>query len=181
MTRYILTFLFLSTFGIHPAVHAQVAFETSAFSFQLDEKGTITELTDTRKGVNYAAEAPAFLLGIKADGSLLDPVGFKSKGEQLSYSYPGGLRVDLLAQNKGDYLRFEVTGLSDEDRIDAVVWGPIRTSIGETVGEFVGVVRNRDYAIGIQALNVKTTGGALIDDQGFVAPVSYTHLRAHET
>ncbi|MEA3460817.1 MAG: hypothetical protein U9R49_02985, partial [Bacteroidota bacterium] len=37
-------------------------------------------------------------------------------------------------------------------------------------GEFVGVVRNQEYAIGIQALNVKTTGGALVNDEGKVPP-----------
>lgn len=151
-------------------VQAQVSFETASFRLSLDKSGAISELRDIRNDVDYAAAEPAYLLGVKSDGSILDPVKFHVQDEQLSYTFPGGFRVDLLAQNKGDYLRFEVTDLSDEERIDAILWGPVRTTIRETVGEFVGVVRNQDYAIGIQALNVKTTGGALVDDQGFVAP-----------
>ncbi|MBK6947042.1 MAG: hypothetical protein IPH16_02225 [Haliscomenobacter sp.] len=48
-----------------------------------------------------------------------------------------------------------------EAAIDKVVWGPFATTIGETVGEIVGVVRNGQFALGIQSLNVKTVGGSL--------------------
>ena len=162
--------VFLALISLSLASQAQVSFQTTSFRLSLDEKGAVTELTDIQNDVNYAAPEPCFLVGIKTEGSILDPVGFKAQGEQVSYLFPGELRVDLEILNKGDYLRLEVVGVSHEERTDAILWGPIRTSIGETVGEFVGVVRNQDYAIGIQALNVKTTGGALIDDEGFVAP-----------
>src|SRR5690606_5212421 len=38
-------------------------------------------------------------------------------------------------------------------------WGPFETNIKETIGETVGVVRNKDFSIGIQALNMRTLGG----------------------
>lgn len=152
------------------ASQAQVSFQTTSLRLSLDEKGAVTELTDIQNDVNYAAEESTFLVGIKMEGSILDPVGFKAQGKQVSYLFPGELRVDLEVLNKGDYLRLEVVGVSDKERTDAILWGPIRTTIGETVGEFVGVVRNQDYAIGIQTLNVKTTGGALINDEGKISP-----------
>jgi hypothetical protein len=40
-----------------------------------------------------------------------------------------------------------------------ILWGPYPTTIRDTIGEVVGVVRNKDFAIGIQALNIKTLGG----------------------
>ena len=40
-----------------------------------------------------------------------------------------------------------------------ILWGPYPTIIGDTIGEVVGVVRNKEFAIGIQALNIKTLGG----------------------
>lgn len=168
MIRSITAFLCLSCFYL--VVQAQESFETNSFKLSLDDKGMVTELIDLRSKVNYAADEPACLLRVKSGGSVLDPVKFNAQGAQLSYTYPGGLRADLLVQNKGDYLRLEVTGLSGDEHIEAILWGPIKTTIGETVGEFVGVVRNRDYAIGIQALNVKTTGGALVNEEGKVPP-----------
>jgi len=160
--------IFLALISLSFTIEAQETFSTTSFRLSLNENGAITELTDIKNDVNYAAAEPAFLLGIKTDGSILDPVGFESQGKQVSYIFPGELRVDLEVLSKGDYLRLKVVAISDEERTEALLWGPIRTTIGETVGEFVGVVRNQDYAIGIQALNVRTTGGALIDDEGFV-------------
>jgi len=162
--------IFLALISFSMVLEAQVTFTGSSFKMSLDKRGAISELTDIQNNVNYASAETSFLLGVKSGGRVLDPVDFKAKGEQLSYQFPGGLQVDLRVQNKGDYLRLEVLTISDEQSTDAILWGPIKTTIGETVGEFVGVVRNQNFAIGIQALNVKTTGGALKDDEGFVAP-----------
>jgi hypothetical protein len=170
MIRSIATLLFLACISFSITLQAQLTFETASFRLSLDEKGAVNELTDIQNNVNYAAAEPAFLVGIKSEGRILDPVGFKVQDEQVRYLFPEGLQVDLKVQNQGDYLRLEVAGISDEERMNVILWGPIKTTIGETIGEFVGVVRNQDYAIGIQALNVKTTGGKLMDDEGFVAP-----------
>jgi len=170
MIRTKVVLLFLAFVSLGMAVQAQVSFSTSSFRLSLDGNGAIVALTDIQKDVNYATPGSAYLVGIKSGGSILDPTGFKAKGEKLSYMFPQGIRVDLKLQNKGDYLRLEVVDISPQEKVDAILWGPIRTTIGETVGEFVGVVRNPDYAIGIQALNVKTTGGALVNEEGKVPP-----------
>ena len=162
--------ILLALVSLSITAQEQTTFSTSSFRLSLDENGAVSELTDIQNNVNYVAAEPAFLLGIKTKGSVLDPVGFKAQGEQLTYLFPEGLQVNLKVESKGDYLRLEVLGVSDEEKVDAILWGPIRTTIGETVGEFVGVVRNKDYAIGIQALNVKTTGGVLVNDEGKVPP-----------
>ena len=162
--------LILAFFSLNIASQAQVTFNSESFRLGLNKKGCVTELTDIENQVNYAADEIAFLVGVKLEGSHFDPVGFKAQGEQLTYLFPEDLSVTLRVQNKGSYLRLELESVSDEQKIEALIWGPFLTTIGETVGEFVGVVRNQEYAIGIQALNVKTTGGALIDDQGFVPP-----------
>ena len=48
-------------------------------------------------------------------------MGFIAQGKQVSYLFPGELRVDLEILNKGDYLRLEVLGVSDEERTDAIL------------------------------------------------------------
>ena len=151
-------------------LQAQSTYTTAYFRLSLDQRGAISELTDIQKEKNYASAEPAFLLGIKSGGEIHYPLDCQIRGEHVRYLFPEDLSVDLKLENKGSYLRLEVVSVSDELKVEAVLWGPIKTTIGETVGEFVGVVRNREYALGIQALNVKTTGGALIDDQGFVPP-----------
>ncbi len=105
--------------------------------------------------------------GVKK-GSDLTPVGFKARGEHLTTCFPAdsGGSEESERETTSDWKWL----VSLMKKIDAILWGPSGTTIGETVGEFVGVVRNQDYAIGIQALNVKTTGGVLVDDQGKVPP-----------
>jgi len=157
-------------------LQAQTTYTTQDFRLGLDSRGAVSELTDLAHQVNYASGGPSFLLGIKTGGKVLEPVGFELRDEGLIYRFPGDLSIDLGIRNKGTYLRLEVLQVSNEQKVEAIVWGPIHTTIKETVGEFVGVVRNQSYAIGIQALNVKTTGGALIDDQGYVPPRGSTAL-----
>ena len=49
--------------------------------------------------------------------------------------------------------------LQPTNRVELVLWGPYPTTIGDIIGEVVGVVRDPEFAIGIQALNAKTLGG----------------------
>ena len=72
----------------------------------------------------------------------------------------------MKAVRKATHLVFEIAGAEPASAVDAVVWGPYPTSIGATVGEIVGVVRDVEYAIGLQVLNIKTLGGALLNDEG---------------
>ena len=51
-------------------------------------------------------------------------------------------------------------------QIDAVIWGPYPTTISKIIGEIIGVVRNDNFALGIQVLNVKTLGGKLMNNEG---------------
>ncbi|MGD2124381.1 MAG: hypothetical protein PVJ76_21810, partial [Gemmatimonadota bacterium] len=57
------------------------------------------------------------------------------------------------------HLTLELVSVSDTDGLELAIWGPYPTTIGETVGETVGVVRDQEIALGLQALNPKTLGG----------------------
>jgi hypothetical protein len=43
--------------------------------------------------------------------------------------------------------------------VHLAIWGPYPTTVRETIGETVGVVRGEGFAMGIQALNPRTLGG----------------------
>ena len=60
---------------------------------------------------------------------------------------------------KGTHITFEVVSIVPKEKVDLVVWGPYPTTIGKTIGETVGVVRDDRFVLGIQTLNVKTLGG----------------------
>jgi len=60
--------------------------------------------------------------------------------------------------------------------------GTIPNTIGDIIGEVIGVVRDGEFAIGIQALNVKTLGGYptrendIENDYGADDPGHYANL-----
>jgi hypothetical protein len=68
----------------------------------------------------------------------------------------------------------EVSEITPEEKVDIVLWGPYPTIIKEIIGDIVGVVRNSEYAIGIQSLNTKTLGGPH-ENESDVANVNITH------
>jgi hypothetical protein len=98
----------------------------------------------------------------------LTPKKVTFEGGTLTLEFSGQVRAKVEVEEKPAYLTFELEEITPAEKVDAVFWGPITTAISDTIGEFVGVVRNGDYAIGIQALNPKTTGGVLKNEEGVV-------------
>jgi hypothetical protein len=60
---------------------------------------------------------------------------------------------------RSSYISFELSAITSAENVELVIWGPYPTTIRETVGETVGIVRNGQFAFGIQSLHVKTLGG----------------------
>lgn len=55
----------------------------------------------------------------------------------------------------------EVVGLTAASGVDVqtLLWGPLPTTLDDTIGETVGVVANSDFVVGVRPLNDKTVGG----------------------
>jgi hypothetical protein len=150
------------------AARAQQAFKSAELEMAIGGRGEIVRLVDLKGGRNYAPEGRSgYLIRVKTvDGSELRPAGLKSAKGRLIFTFDGGIELTVQAASKPEYLKFELVRAAPSGRIDAVLWGPILTTIGETVGEVVGVVRDADFAIGIQTLNAKTCGGRLENEEG---------------
>lgn len=140
-----------------------VTFETDALILTVNSTGEVTSLTDKQTNKNYlAAQEKAPLLAIRLNGEYENPASAEWNAEEsvMSLSYPKSnstVRVKIGKQPK--YLTFEIADIRSDGDIELAVWGPYPTTISQTVGECVGVVRDSEYAVGIQALNVKTLGG----------------------
>jgi len=165
MKRPILFFLAL---GLTSAAAAQTVYRTAGFELAVDERGAIVRLVDLRTSRNYVPDGqPGSLVRVKtAGGAELPPTAVRAGKGRLTCSFEGGIELVVRVASKAGYLRFELVRAVPADRIDAVLWGPVRTTIKETIGEVVGVVRDRDFAIGVQGLNAKTCGGKLVNEEG---------------
>jgi hypothetical protein len=136
----------------------------------VDDRGRVTRMVDTRSGRDYLADAvPSPILSVQLDGVLHAPVSFTwtGAGGAATLTYPGGVTAKLRVTTKPTHVVLDVMEVNPVEAVELVVWGPYATVIGDTIGETVGVVRDPEFAIGIQALNPKTLGGLPWRDNDF--------------
>ncbi len=165
MRANLFSFFAASALFLQPAPcrdRAVVVFNAGGFQVGLDGRGRVISLRDGREGKEYlpAGMKPA-LLSLRVFGNFLAPVRAEwsaTKGT-LFLDWGGGFKGAVRVKVRPTHVRFELSALQGADRVELALWGPFPTTIGETVGETVGVVRNSRFALGIQALNLKTLGG----------------------
>jgi hypothetical protein len=149
---------------------AQAEFTTEDLRVRLDARGSLASLWDVANArERLAAGEPAPLLSLRAAGQTQAPAAMaydRRTGVVTLDFRPSGVRVRLRAAAKPTHLVFEIVSVEPAGAVDAVVWGPYPTTVGATVGEIVGVVREGAFALGLQVLNLKTRGGALLNDEG---------------
>ena len=141
-----------------------IMFPAGKLNIGLNKSGQITTLADSKNNTEFFFEGtdPKSILAIRVNGELEYPASFDIKeGEEvILLSYPkNGVEAEVKVIKKERYLTLELTSITKENDIELVLWGPFETNIKETIGETVGVVRNKDFSIGIQALNKRTLGG----------------------
>lgn len=140
-----------------------MSFETDTFKLDIDSNGNISSLLDKTNNKEYLAlgqQSP--LLAIRINGEYETPANasWNESSGIFTLSYPKNQTTVLIQSNREKkFITFEVQEVRSDKKIDLVVWGPYPTTIAQTIGECVGVVRDSIFALGIQALNPKTMGG----------------------
>ena len=180
--------------GSQPAL-AQTSFKAGDLSVQVNAMGRITALTGP-DGENYLATdpatsrryTPALLKLIITDTAaaaastaqqLLPTSATRNSAGVYTLSYAHGITASVTLVQASDYATLELTGLTNPSSKDirVAMWGPYVTTIDEQVADVVGVTYNRDFAIGIQAANQKTLGGAPGEfiNSSYVSPFDYSN------
>jgi hypothetical protein len=163
---------FLSSVVWGSPIHAEVVFETECLAVRIDDTGAVRSMMDRSSQREYlAAEQPSPLLGIRIGGQFQAPRAMQrdeSKGT-LTLQYSDGVAAVVKAVTKATHISLELVSIDSPEKVEVVVWGPYPTRIKETIGETVGVVRDGEFALGIQALNVKTLGGYPVAESDVMA------------
>ena len=135
--------------------------KTRSATFSIDKAGAFRAITGSAR--NYLASGqPSPLLSLRVGGEFHTPshASYHPRGSTLTLHYDGiGATAVVALVEKPTHVTFELTRLRTRNPVELVLWGPYPIAIGDLVGEVVGVVRDPDFAVGIQALNAKTLGG----------------------
>ena len=137
-----------------------VEFETAHLKIGVSDKGSILELTDLNTGKNYISmDTLAPLISCRIDSQMYYPEKASFSDGTLNISFKGDLIVSIKVIQQATHITFELIEFNRTEDLDLVVWGPIPNTINEVIGETVGVVQGKKFALVIQSLNPKTLGG----------------------
>lgn len=138
---------------------------------ELDSSGSVIELVDTRTGANHVhREQSSVLLEITRfdENRRLRPVSVERVAQDspkdsllLRFAYEGGTAVDIEIVSRERYARLSVVGMRDAtgaNAVSAVYWGPLATDLRDAPGEFIGIVREGGFSIGMLSLEPGTDG-----------------------
>lgn len=134
--------------------------KTHATTFRINAKGSFSAIEASGEHNYLARGEPAPVLSLRVAGKLHPPARATWLGARniLTLHYDDiGATATLAISEKPTHLTLELTHISTP--VELVLWGPYPTIIGDLIGEVVGIVRDSNFAIGIQALNAKTLGG----------------------
>lgn len=156
------TVLSFAVMAAEPAPRNEIAvLSTRTATFRIDAAGSLCAIDGN--GRNYLPPAqPAPVLQLRIDGQdhAPDKAGWDEASQQLTLHYgASGAVATVKVATKTTHVSLELVAVKPAERIEAVIWGPYPTTIHEIIGEVVGVVRDAGFAVGIQALNLKTLGG----------------------
>jgi len=147
-----------------------VQLQTESAALSIGFNGALMAFSRRSDGMDYLAKnQPAPLLSLRSGGTLLAPEGatWDAAAHRLTLRFgKSGLSAQVRVISKTSHITFELIEISPAGSADLAVWGPYPTSIRKTVGEVVGVVRDGTFALGLQALNIKTLGGYPENDEG---------------
>ncbi|MBM3416082.1 MAG: hypothetical protein FJY20_06470 [Bacteroidetes bacterium] len=142
---------------------AQSGFKSGNMKLAINKKGFLTQLSSTETGINYLATdtiAPLLTVISNTVKHLPSSTKYNTSSKILAIKFEKtDITIQVAIKEKKSHVTFEIVKAEPSKLIDGILWGPVPLSISETIGEIIGVVRNKDVAVGIQVLNIETDGG----------------------
>ncbi|WP_327242132.1 discoidin domain-containing protein [Streptomyces sp. NBC_01320] len=156
----------------------------------MDTTGQVTSLVDSRTGQNHlaAGHGTAPLVSLVIGGKQVKPTALTRTGSVLAFTNSeAGTEVDVVVHDRASYSTFTVTKVKAPSTADVqtLLWGPLATTLTDTLGESAGLASNGSFTAGMKVLNDRTEGGWPRDytSMGWQKEVdlNYSHLRVSDS
>lgn len=161
--------ILLSVIGCSTGTHH--VYQTENWIVTFDSKGKVIDWYDEINNQELLLpEGESYIISLKVDSTVLDPVNaeYFEQDQSMLLEFENEVQVELAVHPQKSHISFEVTSVSDEEGIDALIWGPFYTRLNKSIGEVVGIAQGEKFAVGLQALNPKTLGGYPWTDDDFM-------------
>ena len=138
-----------------------VTWHAGSGNYEVNSEGHFAAISRVGSGRNLVASGqPAPVLQLRINGKWQVPqrAHWESTSNHLRLEFVSAV-ADIAVTEKASHLVLDLVDVHSQEPVEIALWGPYPTIISETIGEIVGVVRDRRDAFGIQALNPKTLGG----------------------
>ncbi|MBW2220778.1 MAG: hypothetical protein JRF40_15020, partial [Deltaproteobacteria bacterium] len=141
--------------------NSQLEFGSDSLQVTIGESGELTGLIDKKTKTNYLPEEETpHLLSIRVNGEIeASSKATMEKGIITLFYKNTDVTIQVKPIEKNTHISFEVLDVTNNEKVELITWGPYPTTLNKIIGETVGVVQGEEYAVGIQALNIKTLGG----------------------
>ncbi len=152
---------------VDPAAPNAVKLHAGLLDITLDSHGNVTNLISTLDGTDYFNLEPdgkvRSLISLVAAYNIETPTGvtYDEEKQELVFDFASiNAKATVKLEDNGNYtsLTLEKVDKPEAVALQAVLWGPIKTTIQDG-GQTVGAVYDDNYAIGMHMLNSKTIGG----------------------
>ena len=146
--------------------NGHIELQAGALIVRLGRDGRILRLRNRENGMEYRhAARSGYLVRALLEGDSEPSVPcalrrrqFSPSSCHLTFGFGKGREIEVEAEERTTHLRLRIVGVNPPDDIACLCWGPVATSMEGPIGEYLGVVRDDGFAIGMLGLGMNTDG-----------------------
>ena len=164
-TKWIKLNLTLLCIYIPTLTSANLTIKTMYLKIGISDSGQLTELMDTNSNKDYLKKGtPSYLVQIKMLGNeqLISPASFSWNKTgaiiKTEILFANGVTASVDIIPRDEYITLELKDISSND-VEILCWGPYRSSLTETIGQFAGIAYDKNFAFALKPMDVRVVGG----------------------
>lgn len=137
-----------------------IEISTNSLKTTINNKGAFVNFIDIKNGIDYISKDTLVpVMSIRVEKQIFHPISASANRNEIILSFENDIVANLKVEEKETHFTLELRSISNKDVVELIIWGPYPNVISKIISETVGVVRGDEFALGIQALNIKTLGG----------------------
>lgn len=133
--------------------------KTASTTIVISNAGFYSSVKVDGKEILSAGRYP--MISVISGNKIIQPKALKVTGNKFLLTMEDNQKIEIAVLQQKQAITYEITRISSE--YNAVVFGPVKVTAREVVGEVVGVAQGADVAFAMQALNIKTNGGIPVE------------------